>query len=630
MRNWKVAGLAALTAWAMLALSACGTVDESLLDTEANFSVDISVPFATATPLPGYLDVPDAIVIDEDGNVTLNDASIIEGDFQSARDEEAQTEYRSLTLGSTGIAVQALQSRLKELKYYDGEVTGVYDVDTEAAIKRFEQSYGTMQTGVANQKLQLRLFAATAPVYGSSEYSSAVISQYTVLRPGTVGSSVYALQQRLKSLNYPITDLTGAYDDATANAVRLFYQSYGVAASDVADVTMQRRLYAEDAHPYTPTAQAAATAVPASGAGEPAATASAAPTTGSVADIAMGTSGLEVSRIQQRLMALGYMGDGGDTGVFDQATLSAVNRFLQAIGRAPDGVLTEELQEFLLSDSAPAFGGDSQAADYQNLSPGDSGEAVMKLQRRLVELGYASGNPNGQYGNATISAVKLYQQANGLDVDGLASSWLQATLYSENALSYAQTQVDSATGRLVTPTPAPTEAPQEEHGDTLYFNLALGATGNAVLDLQNRLVELGYTLTATGAYDEATRQAVMAFQTAIGVSATGEASATLQRYIKSKAAPGPNVRFYKIPQSFVTLSLGDTGDAVSKLQQQLFSLNLLEQADIQDSIGTFNEATRNAVVAAQEAMGYKSTDGVAGVEFQSFVFSRYSRKIRSQ
>lgn len=627
MRNWKIAVLGALTAGAVFALPGCGMVDENLLSGEANYSVDISVPYATATPLPEYLNVPDPIVIDSDGNVTLNDASIIEGDFQSARDEEQQTEYRSLSLGANGIAVQALQSRLKELGYFDGDITGLFDVDTEAAVKRFEQTYGTMQTGVATQKLQLRLFASTAPVYGSAAYNEAVVSQYTVLRPGTVGSSVYALQQRLKNLDYPITDLTGAYDDQTALCVRLFYQMYGIAPSDVADVNMQRQLYSESALTYDSSVQPIATQTPIPEEVDEDAirtlddVAGRNDDDGSI-DKPIGNADPEVVRVQQRLIELGYMAEGGDSGVFDDATVAAVNRFLSAIGNEPSGTLTEEMQAFLFSDSAPRMGGETADTEYQNLSPGDSGEAVMNLQRRLVELGYANGNPNGQYGNATISAVQLYQQANGMDVDGLASAWLQAQLFSNTARTYAETQ-----GALPISSAEPTPEPTPQ-GDTLYFNLALGATGNAVQELQNRLIQLGYTLTANSTYDEATRQAVLAFQSAIGVTPTGEASASMQRYVYSKAAPGPTVRFYNIPQAFQPLSLGSTGDAVTRLQQQLFSLNLLKREDVQSSIGSYNEATRQAVIAAQRAMGYNSPDGVAGVEFQSFLFSKYAGKIK--
>ena len=618
MRNRKIHLLAGLMAALVFALSACGQVDESFLETEANYGVNISVPYATATPLPEYLNVPDAIVIDQDGNVTLNDASIIEGDFQSTRNQEEQTEYRSLSLGATGIAVQALQARLEELGYYAGEISGVFDAGTEAAVRRFEQTFGTMQTGVATSKLQLRLFSASAPVFASPAYNEAVVAQYAVLRPGAVGSSVYALQQRLKNLGYPINDLTGAYDDQTGLCVRLFYQMYGVAATNVADVNMQRQLYAEDALRYDPSVisvEAAAQAQAETGDGEAAGPA-----------IEAGATGSDVRQVQQRLIALGYMAQGGASGTFDDATVAAVNRFLQAVGTEPTGTLSQEMQDFLMSDEAPRLGEGGNDTEYQNLNPGDRGEAVLALQRRLVELGYASGNPNGQYGNATISAVQLYQSSNGMDVDGLASAWMQAMLFSPNALTY-----DQAMGIEAANTPGPVATPEPTPaGEQLYFTLALGSTGNAVAELQNRLIELGYTLSDTQVFDEATQQAVIDFQNAICVAPTGEASGAFQRYIRSKAAPGPGIRFYALTQNFTELHPGDTGDEVDRLQQQLIKLNLLRRRDIQGSTGSYNEATRQAVIKAQEAMGYDSADGVAGVEFQSFLFSRYSGKIRQR
>ena len=631
-RNWKIAAVAAAAVLPALALCGCATMDETFLDTEANYNVDINVPYATATPLPEYLNVPDAIVIDADGNVTLNDASIIEGDFQSVLRQEEQTEYRSLSLGSNGIAVQALQSRLKELGYYEGEISGLYDPATEDAVKQFEKTYGTMQTGVATAKLQLRLFSASAPAYGSPEYNEAVVSQYSVLRPGTVGSSVYALQQRLKNLGYPITDLTGAYDEQTAFCVRLFYQSYGIAASDVADVNMQRQLYSEDAKAYDPSLAPIATTPPdvtAPPEADDTATEGEPPEDSGGEAIVMGNSGVRVTVIQQRLIALGYLQRGADSGVFDESTQDAVNRFLQAIGRAPTGELTQDMQDFLLSDSAPAFGGESGAAqtEYQNLKPGDSGEAVLKLQRRLVELGYANGTPNGQYGNATVSAVRLFQQVNGMDADGIASSWMQSQLFAADAKTYQEAMGVNPSNpfpELVgTPTPAPTP-----EGDTLYFTLSVGSTGSAVEDLQARLVELGYPTSVSKTYDETTRQAVIAFQVAIGVTPNGEASPSLQRYIYSKAAPGPSVRFYKNPPAFTALGPGDSSDGVTNLQRQLFSLNFLKWDDVQGSVGTYNESTRMAVARAQEAMGYRSADGNAGVEFQAFLFSKYSKKIK--
>ena len=651
MGNYRIAALTLMAAGTSLLLCGCGSIDENLLDTQANTSVEINMPYATATPLPENMSAPEAIVIDADGNVTLNDTSVIEGDFQSLRAQEQQTEYRSLSLGNTGIAVQALQLRLKDLGYFDGDVSGLYDSDTEAAVKRFEQTFGTMQTGVATPKLQLKLFAATAPAYGTDAYNNAVLSQYSILRPGTVGSSVYALQQRLKNLDYPILDLTGVFDEQTAECVRLFYATYGLPSSDTASVGMQQELYADTAKRYSPDVQVIVTVPPDETPLEPAI---AIPEDSGEIDestaIALGNSGTRVSQIQQRLIALGYMAEGSDTGVFDQSTQEGVNRFLAAIGRTPNGMLTLDMQDFLLSSSAPAQGGSVEVSDYEDLAPGDSGDAVLALQRRLVELGYADGTPNGKYGPATISAVTFYQQCNGLEEDGLATAWLQSVLFSSRALTYDQTQMLSegfggqGAGETTVPveeqdfavqeaqpeaTPEPEETPEPDT-DMLFFNLTPGSTGSAVMSLQNRLVELGYLEMPSTLYDEATRDAVTAFQNAIGVEPTGEASASLQRYIYSKAAPDASVRFEATGDSYASLQLGTTGDAVTNLQRRLWQLGFLDKADVQDSIGAFNDATRQAVIDAQLKMGYGSADGVAGVEFQSFLFSKYGNMLKEK
>ncbi len=644
MGNRKIGALAITAAGLCLLLAGCGTIDEDYLNTEANTSVEINVPYATATPLPERMNAPEAIVIDPDGNVTLNDSSVIEGDFQSARALEEQTEYRSLSLGNTGIAVQALQLRLKDLGYFTGDVSGLYDAETEAAVKRFEQTYGTMQTGVATAKLQLKLFASTAPIYGTEEYNSAVISQYAVLRPGAVGSSVYALQQRLKNLGYPLTELTGVFDEQTSECVRLFYAAYGLASSDVANVAMQRELYADTAKAYDPTVQVFATLSP----DEEAQQAAIVMPDGSEGDdttaVALGSSGTRISQIQQRLIALGYMDGGGDTGVFDQATQEGVNRFLSAIGRQPNGMLTTDMQEFLLSQNAPAFGGEAAISAYQNLNVGDSGEAVMNLQRRLVELGYANGTPNGEYGQATIAAVAFYQQCNGMEPDGLASVWLQTVLFSDDALTYEQTQQGAGTFDETAEdaeddtiqqsedaqdaVQAAVESPSD--ADTLYFNLVMGSTGTAVTALQNRLMDLGYLDSASGVFDEATRDAIIAFQGSIGVQPTGEASASMQRYVYSKAAPDASVAFEATGESYTPLRSGDSGDEVTNLQKRLWELGFLDKKDVQDSIGQYNDATRMAVTSAQLKMGYTSADGAAGVEFQSFLFSKYGELIKEK
>lgn len=56
------------------------------------------------------------------------------------------------------------------------------------------------------------------------------------------------------------------------------------------------------------------------------------------------------------------------------------------------------------------------------LSPGEHGPEVGLLQLRLAELGYRPGDPDGNYGGATSSAVLAFQKREGLSRDGIAGT----------------------------------------------------------------------------------------------------------------------------------------------------------------------------------------------------------------
>ena len=71
--------------------------------------------------------------------------------------------------------------------------------------------------------------------------------------------------------------------------------------------------------------------------------------------------------------------------------------------------------------------------DYMLLQRGDSGEAVLKLQKRLAELGYEPGEINGVYGEKTEEAVRDFQRMNSLLVTGIADQTTQRLLFSDRA-----------------------------------------------------------------------------------------------------------------------------------------------------------------------------------------------------
>ena len=74
------------------------------------------------------------------------------------------------------------------------------------------------------------------------------------------------------------------------------------------------------------------------------------------------------------------------------------------------------------------------------LQRGSVGPEVTRLQRRLVELGFDPNGIDGKFGPDTETAVKAFQQANGLPVDGIVDANTRAALQLD-AVSSAREKV---------------------------------------------------------------------------------------------------------------------------------------------------------------------------------------------
>ncbi len=126
-------------------------------------------------------------------------------------------------------------------------------------------------------------------------------------------------------------------------------------------------------------------------------------------------------------------------------------------------------------------------AGGETLKRGCSGENVIRLQTRLLELGLIAGKADGIYGQQTASAVEQAQ-------------WLlQAAGYSV----VPDGEADEGTLELI----------YDEEAQDALLTLRRGCSGTRVKELQNRLIDLGLLKSsADGAYGSRTEQAVLAFQ----------------------------------------------------------------------------------------------------------------------
>ena len=64
-------------------------------------------------------------------------------------------------------------------------------------------------------------------------------------------------------------------------------------------------------------------------------------------------------------------------------------------------------------------GGETVMVELNVLRKGSKGEQVKTLQRLLNAMGYDCGTVDGVFGSRTLIAVKEFQKANGLTVDGV-------------------------------------------------------------------------------------------------------------------------------------------------------------------------------------------------------------------
>ena len=152
----------------------------------------------------------------------------------------------------------------------------------------------------------------------------------------------------------------------------------------------------------------------------------------------------------------------------------------------------------------------ADAAGYQKLQRGSKGAAVFELQQALLAQGDYSGVLDGKFGAGTESAVKHFQQRNGLKVDGIAGTQTQTLLFSKGKTS--QSAAASAAANPVSPAAGSSASLRE------------GSRGSEVSSLQKRLKELGfYSGKIDGIYGKGTAAAVKKFQSKNKLTADGVA-----------------------------------------------------------------------------------------------------------
>ena len=371
--------------------------------------------------------------------------------------------------GDVGGYVTMLQRRLIALEYYKGVADGVFGAQTEQAVRRFQHGYGLTVDGVVGAQTWAALDRAIASIYpGLPKTVQIVETAATVdlpvqgealaarptLRRGDRGSYVLNLQNLLIALGYYSGAADGIFGPLTEQAVRNFQSANGLTVDGIVGPQTWAALDNTSGGQPRPT-------------------------------LRMGDRGSQVTRLQVKLIDLGYLTGPAD-GIFGSQTDAAVRGFQRDKGLTVDGIVGVNTWNAL--DAAVVTPPGARPV----LKEGDTGSDVTLLQEKLKIAGVFPGTVTGSFGPETTQAVQQFQRNNNLVPDGIVGPLTWEALMSQ--------------------TTAPPPPPGPLPGGARPV-LRQGDEGEWVEYLQRELKTLMYyTGAVNGIFGQSTAVAVKAFQ----------------------------------------------------------------------------------------------------------------------
>lgn len=403
--------------------------------------------------------------------------------------------FSGLRVGSQGTDVKALQQALLDagIKVVGG-ADGVYGPATRRAVVDFQNSRGLSATG--------EIDAATSSALATNGGGSNGGSTASGVARGAQGPAVKALQEQLIASGvYVGGGADGVFGAATTRALTQFQRWNGLTPTGTLNAATTKKLDAIGG------ATTGATTPPAASTDAPD---NSTTSSNEYVGLARGARGALVKDLQTALQSTGLVVRGGADGVFGNATVSALKAFQSVNGITQSGIVTERGASILGLGSGAATP-PSASSPYLGLKIGASGTTVKATQNALIAAGVTvRGGADGAFGNATKTALTTYQKALSITADGTVN---QATIDKLGlGSSNAPTPMPSAGAT----TPAPSS-------DNPYVGLKLGASGPLVKELQQALQSTGLVVRggADGSFGNATKSALIAFQSVNGISQTG-------------------------------------------------------------------------------------------------------------
>lgn len=515
-------------------------------------------------------------------------------------DPEIARKYPTLTKGSSGPEVKALQEALKELGFYTKAIDSKYGSGTSLAVEKFQEKNKLSKNGIADGNTQALLFEGqplNARGIKTATKTLPMIEGVTI-NPGDQGDAVKAIQQILTDLKLYSGKLDGKYGTKTQNAVKAFQKANGLKADGVIGAKTYAALNASQ-QTATPTQTPAM---------EETSNTYVAPELPEATYPYQTTVASSVNlrkRANATSMRILTIAQGETIEVLEEQ-----GNYLKVIFRKYTGYVQKDFinipEQYLEGKSLKTD--QSARVSYETLAPGSEGKKVRALQQALTELGFYSGKVDGSFGSGTSAALKAMQTRNGLRATGIALPELQQLIYEK--------RVRNAKNRLVSvKTLPPVEGVTMQQGDY----------GDAVYDLHQMLVQaklfdsnIGYE------YTSATTKAVKAFQKDHSIKVTGKVDSftllAIRTAVGAKSTDNEQAANEElIQENVVIISNGTRGLAVSRLQQRLVELKYY-------NITPDGEYNNDDIVAVQhfQRLNNLPITGIADLATQQVLYTAYA------
>ena len=406
------------------------------------------------------------IGLEETGELTKTTLARLDEYYTAHRQgQTGKTESETTPSAGSGVSartVEQVQTKLKALGFYSGDITGNIGTKTTNAIIAFQQRYGLSPDGVIGNATLTRLNEVYAQVSDNSTSSNSVTESASVS-----SDTIRQVQDKLKTLGLYSGEVTGNAGSKTTAAIKAFQEKYGLTADGIPGNATLKKL--DEVIAGTSRKETAET--------EPA------------ASVSSGT----IRQVQERLKALGLY-SGEVTGNAGSKTTAAIRAFQQKYGLTADGIpgnaTLKKLEEVYSSLSIKET---AKPAESSSLSA----DTTRQLQEKLKALGFYSGEITGKIGSKTTAAVKAFQQKYGLTSDGIPGNATLKKLDEVYKNRSSSSSSSSSTGNA-------------------------SVSASAVKNAQTKLKELGfYSGEVTGSIGSKTTAAIRAFQKKYGLTADG-------------------------------------------------------------------------------------------------------------